>query len=334
MTRLAVAAVVLTVACGGGGGGKGAAPVTSLAADAPVTVPDRMLALLPPGAQIVVELDLARLRANPVVGATFAKAIGDGELVAIPGDVADVPASPLASADAIVLAAYGVGTSNAATITMIASAQPVPGAARIGDAFYALGPTDWVGQVEARAVLALGTTPVAADEELLRLRDHAMPAGAPGASLRLTARLPFDARIALARQTGLESAPAQLSVWADVVDDFVIIVDADAADPGEKTTKKAVARLEAMLRAALRALAASTEARALGLPSSLARAKLVARGTWIRTIVAVGPGHLARVVARANALLDARTALTPARSPAAPSPPPPAAPVTKEAPSP
>ena len=37
---------------------------------------DRLLALLPDGAQIVVELDLARLRANPVVGAVATAALG------------------------------------------------------------------------------------------------------------------------------------------------------------------------------------------------------------------------------------------------------------------
>nr|MBA3395804.1 hypothetical protein [Deltaproteobacteria bacterium] len=151
-----------------------------------------------------------------------------------------------------------------------------------------------------------------------------MPERAPGASLRITARLPFDARVALARQTGLESAPAQLSIWADVVDDFVIIIDADAADPGEKKSRRALARLETMIRAALRVLADAPEARVLGLSSSLARARMIKQGTWIRTIVAVGPAHLQRVVTRATTLLDARPAEQPAKpidKPAEPPPP-------------
>ena len=57
--------------------------------------------------------------------------------------------------------------------------------------------------------------------------------------MRITARLPFDARVALARQTGFDAAPAQLSLWADVADDVAIVVDADAADPGDHDAKAA-----------------------------------------------------------------------------------------------
>jgi hypothetical protein len=132
-----------------------------------------------------------------------------------------------------------------------------------------------------------------------------MPAKAPGAALRMTARLSFDARVALARQTGLEAAPAQLSIWGDVVDDLVIVLEADAADPGDRRGKQAVARLEAALRAALASLAGEPAVAALGLPRSLTGAKLAVRGTWIRAIIAVGPEHLKRVAARASALLPA-----------------------------
>ena len=92
-------------------------------------------------------------------------------------------------------------------------------------------------------------------------------------------------------------------MWADVADDFAIVVDADAADPGEKVTKKSAARLQQSIHAALATLADEPVARALGLPASLAGAKLVTRGTWVRTIIAIGPRHLQRVVERADALL-------------------------------
>ncbi|MBS1119137.1 MAG: hypothetical protein H6Q90_1365, partial [Deltaproteobacteria bacterium] len=158
--------------------------------------------------------------------------------------------------------------------------------------------------LEARAALGeTGGSRLTAPADLLALRDRAMPADAPGASLRLTARLPFDARVALARQTGLESAPAQLSIWVDVVDDLAIIIDADALDPGERATKKSIARLTRVIRGALAVLTNDPTTRALGLPGSLANARLVARGTWVRTIIAVGPKHLQRVVERATALL-------------------------------
>lgn len=294
-------AALALVACSGGGKPVPAGPTH----EAPVTVADKLLAILPQGAQVVVELDLARLRGNPVVGDVITRAFADRKADLVAG----VPASPLAVADHVVLAAYGVGTAQAATLTLLAASGDVPGATRVGDGVFAVGPADWVEQVEQR--IALATTgdakfALSAPAELLALRDHAMPPQATGAALRITARLPFDARIALARQTGLDSAPAQLSVWADVADDFAVIVDADAADPGNaKETKDAPRRLLATLRGALAAVAVEPTVRALGLPPSLADAKFVTRGTWIRTIIAVGPAHLKRVIDRADALLRA-----------------------------
>ncbi|MBA3820791.1 MAG: hypothetical protein H0X17_18015, partial [Deltaproteobacteria bacterium] len=169
--------------CGGGGGKGKATTIATPDVKAPTTAGDRLLALLPHGAQLVIEIDLARLRANPVVGPTIAKLVTGGTITMFPGDV---PASPLAVADAVVLAAYGVGTSNAATVTMIASSHVVPDAVRVTEGVYAIGPTEWVGQLEQRAVLTLGDTVIAPPAELLELRDRSMPAAAPGASLRIT----------------------------------------------------------------------------------------------------------------------------------------------------
>lgn len=297
--RLALALVVL-VACGG------AHKPTTTRAERPqiATAADRILPILPDGAQVVIEVDLARLRANPVVGPLVVKALtGDG-LPPLPGELPD---APLAQTDTIVLASYGVGTPQAVTLVVLATKAEVPGATRLGDDLVALGPTDWVAQLEARAAIGgLGTDqpPLLAPEELLALRDHAMPAKAPGASLRITARLPFDARVALARQTGLPAAPARVSVWADVVDDFAIIVDADASDPGDKRTGKAGQQLEASVRGLLAGLADEPALKLLGLPASLANAKLTAKGPWVRTIIAIGPDRLKRVVERATAYLD------------------------------
>ncbi len=97
---------------------------------APTTPGDKLLAMLPPGAQVVIEIDLARLRANPAIGAvvTQALAVRANEDVPDPKDTKDpkslglgMPASPLAGADQIVLAAYGVGTAQAATLTVLAA---------------------------------------------------------------------------------------------------------------------------------------------------------------------------------------------------------------------
>jgi hypothetical protein len=285
------------------------------------TVADKILPLLPEGAQVVIEVDLARLRANAIVGPLVTKALSTEGLPALPGYV---PMSPLASADAIVLASYGVGTPDAATLTVVATKEPIPGGTRLAEDLVALGPTEWTAQLEARAAIgglglgarsneevaeAYATAGIAASPELLRLRDHAMPAKAPGASLRVTARLPFDARVSLARQTGLPSAPAQLSVWADVVDDFAIIVDADASDPGDpKSQGRAAKQLEASVRGLLSAVAAEPAVKLLGIPPSLQNAKTVAQGSWVRTIIAIGPERLQRVVQRAAAYFDAKPA--------------------------
>jgi hypothetical protein len=309
-----IALAAFALACGGArrAGGPAGPSVAPDPASDPTTSPaiGRILAMLPPGAQVVVELDLARLRANPVVGDVVTRALAE-RTADLP---AGVPASPLAAADQVVLAAYGVGTAQAATLTVVAAPHDVAGATRLTDGFYAIGPPDWVEQVQQR--VALATTgeakfAIRAPAELLELRNHAMPAKASGAALRITARLPFDARIALARQTGLDAAPAQVSAWADVADDAGLIVDCDAADPGNRPAghgSDAPHRLEAALRGALAEVAEQPGVRALGLPSSLAGARFVARGSWVRTIIAIGPAHLHRVVERAAQLLGAPAA--------------------------
>ncbi|MEO8705808.1 MAG: hypothetical protein ABI867_37605 [Kofleriaceae bacterium] len=317
--KLAAIVVVaaMVVACGGGRrkpGVKATPEVPRMK-----TAADRVLALLPDGAQVVVEIDLARLRANPIVGELVTKAIAPGGFdkagerrtrSSAEGDAEWIDRLPggMEIADTVVLAAYGLGTSQAATVTVIVAKTAPAEATRISDGIYALGPTEWIAQIEARAAIAANDpTKIQAPKELLALRDQAMPEAAPGAALRITARLPFDARVALARLTGIESAPAQLSLWADVADDIAIVVDAEASDPGDKdskaATKKTAAKLTAVIRGALAELAKDPAVRAVGLPGSLANAKLVARGTWIRTIIAIGPKHLQRVVERATALL-------------------------------
>jgi hypothetical protein len=312
MKRLRVAlpmlAIVLAVlvACGGRGRrGTGAGTATTVR---PATVADRMIALLPDGVQVLVELDFARLRANETVGPVATKALaGLGEDAKLPGLPMSVQGSPLANADAIVLAAYGVGTASAATVTLLATRHDVPNATPLADGIVALGPPEWIAQLEARAAIA-ARSPLAPSLSLMTLRDHAMPAKAPGAVLRVTARLPFDARIALAQQLGLPTAPAQLSVWGDVVDDIAIIVDADAADPGDKKPKDAAQRLATAMNALLASLGDEPAFRALGLTGALRDVRMITERTWVRTIITVGPRQVARAVQRASALLGERPA--------------------------
>jgi hypothetical protein len=310
MKRLLVALVA--TACG-----HGAKPSAPVVPDKPQTLAERTLAMLPEGAQLVIELDLARLRANQVVGDVATRVFADVSIddAKLPGLAAPKTAtgSPLAHADLVVLASYGVGTPQATTLTLLATKDNVEGATRLSPELVVLGSEEWVRQVEARAGIAArcpvdaaaagSCSPLHASEDLLRLRDHAMPDQAPGAALRVTALLSFDARVAMARQVGVELAPARLSVWADVVDDFAMVIDADAADPGDKPKKDSVARMRTGIKALLDEAAAEPALRLLGVSSSLVEAKYVEDKTWVRAIVAIGPRHLARVIERAKTLL-------------------------------
>jgi len=294
---------LLVIAVALGCGGHAPRPVTSTRAPTPG---ENVLAILPDGAQVIVELDLARLRANATVGETAKAVLGSvGADSHLPGLPMSVMGSPLASADQVVLAAYGVGTAQAATVTILTTKTDVPGAVRISPELVALGPEEWVSQLQTRAALA-AEHPLSVPDAVLKLRDHAMPQGATGAIVRITARLPFDARVALARMTNVDAAPAELSLWCDVADDLAIVVDTDAVDPGDhdaKAAKDSARRLAHTIRGVLAALADSPAIRALGVPTSLADARLVTEGTWVRTIVDVGPRHLARVAERARAML-------------------------------
>ncbi|MFN0252789.1 MAG: hypothetical protein ACKV2T_38295 [Kofleriaceae bacterium] len=328
--------IVLATACGGS---KAKPTITEPERTELVSTADRILPLLPEGAQVIVEVDLARLRANPAVGALVTQIVtGDAPLAPLPDDV---PRISLAHADTMVMASYGVGTSSAATVIVVATTPstttsessessgassgtssgessgappPIPGAIPLADGLVVLGPAEWTAQVEARAAIAgitgANTTPtIGVTKDLRALRDHAMPAKAPGASLRITARLPFDARVALGRATGLETPPAQMSIWGDVVDDMVFIIDLDASDPGDRTkppakdASSATKRMEASLRGVLAGLANETAIRLVGLAPSLEGAEIVTRGSWVRAIIAVGPKRLGRVVERAKAFL-------------------------------
>jgi hypothetical protein len=292
--------VVLVVAACGGRARQTAEPTAPARA---LTLAERMIAMLPEGAQLLVELDLARLRANPTVGEVATRALAElGADAKLPGLPVTVQGSPLANADFVVLAAYGVGTPSAATVTVLATKDEVAGAARLADDLVALGPADWLAQVEARAGIAKHS-PLAPSLALMSLRDHAMPAKAPGAVVRVTAQLPLDARISLAQQLGLSTAPARLAIWGDVVDDLAIIVDADATDPGDPKGKDAAKRLQAALARLLEAATREPALQVLGLTRAVRDARIIRERAWLRIIITVGPRQLGRAVERARAML-------------------------------
>lgn len=305
MKLVAVVLVVAAIACGPRGGRRG--PGGGRPMRSPTTTAERMIALLPDGAQLLVEIDLARLKANPTVGAVATAAFGQlGEDTKLPGLPMSVQGSPLASAEVVVLAAYALGTAQAASVVLLGTKEEVTGAVRLAPDIVALGPEEWTSQLEARAAIA-EHAPIASSLSLMPLRDHAMPAKAPGAVFRLTAQLSFDARVALARQLGLETTPAQLSIWGDVADDLAIIVDADASDPGDKQAKDATARMSRAIATVLELAANEPALRALGLSSALREPRMITERTWVRTIITVGPRQLSRAVERARAALGTET---------------------------
>src|SRR5260221_5514369 len=178
---IAVIGYAAGAACGSGGTtAKPIAPTPP----APMSTIDRMVALLPDGAQIIVEIDLTRLRANAVVGGV----VGD----ALVKSHASLPAlsglATLEHASAVVFAAYGVGTAQAITVALLAAHEDVASAMRLTPDIIALGPMDWVAQLATRA--AIGGDKLTVPTDLRELRARAEPKGANRAVIRATAPLP------------------------------------------------------------------------------------------------------------------------------------------------
>lgn len=214
IARLAAAAAVLA-ACSGSGGTRyrerDPEQPKLPQADTPraETAGAPVLQLAPAGADVVLELDLARLRANDTVGPLYG---GLAARVAARYDA-------LAGADAVVVCAYRVGTASAESLTFVVGdgvADPEDRGARIDERIVVLGPAGLVKRVG-------GAEAIAGDKEFMRLRDAAMPARATGAAARLTARLSFDARVGVARELDVDAVPAGVSVWGDVIDDLAIV---------------------------------------------------------------------------------------------------------------
>lgn len=284
----------------GGCGADGSCP------SAPLTASERMVALLPDGAQVIVEIDLARLRANAVVGELVQRASQHlGGL--IPGLAAVESESLLATSKGLVIAAYGVGTVHAATVALVATEEEPKGpkgSVRVAPDLVAFGPEAWTGQLATRAAL-VAEQPPSIPGPLRDLRARSVPHGATGAVLRISVQLSFDARIAFARMIGME-APAQLSLWSDIADDAALVLEADATDPGTENPSSSGRRFAETLRQALAVAGRVPIVRALGLAPSLERARIVQRGRWAGAVIVMGPRHLARVVERARAMLPPR----------------------------
>jgi hypothetical protein len=93
------------------------------------------------------------------------------------------------------------------------------------------------------------------DDGLAVLAEEAMPQGAPGASLRVAARLSPSARAAIADVLDVRVVPPSLSAWGDVVDDLAIVAllhaeDIDAADNLAEEARALERKLDSLVIAA------------------------------------------------------------------------------------
>lgn len=260
-----------------------------------VSAGDPLLAYAPSGADVLIEIDLARLYANPTVGAAAKHALAapasDGA-ASLPGFLLPSGASPLASASTIVMAAYAVGTADATTVTLIATRGVVVGGVTIADGVVALAPPAMIARVQE---VAAGRAPaVTADRAMMSVRARAVPDGAPGATLRASARLSLDARVALAPVLGPDLAPAALSVWADVVDDAALVALIDGHDAAGGGGARLLVALERMRVA----LAGSTTLLELGLAPTVRDATFVRAGDLVRVVATIGPKRLSAVAAK------------------------------------
>jgi hypothetical protein len=276
---LLVAAVALG-ACNGKGSDEPVIPVPERAA----TAGDPLLALAPVGADALLEVDLARLRDNPVVG-PLARAL-------LPGGDPDAAPGLLAAADAVVIASYGLGDAPRSLILARgADLGRIEGAVALGDEAIALGDAELSAQA---GKLAVGKgDAVAGDRPLMALRAGAMPPAASSASVRFTARLGFEARVTLARRLDLDAVPVTISGWADVVDDLAIV--ARLGSSGRKDTS-------GLEREASRMVARLAEGAPLYGPllsRELAGTVVTRERAAVKLTLVIGPRRLAALVGRA-----------------------------------
>jgi len=224
---VAVCAVALT-ACGGGARHVAVHHKVLIPARS-VTSGDRLLRYVPAGAEVLFELDIRRLRENPVVGPLLTRWLasmpaqgGAPKLGALPGG-----AELLTKTDLVVIAAYAVGTARAATLTLARGERlhlaAVPHAVAVDATTIALGPTALLDRVHALAARKGKGKSVMHDRRLLRARALAMPAKATTGAVRLSGELDFDARVGMARMFDLDNVPAVFSVWGDVIDDLAVV---------------------------------------------------------------------------------------------------------------
>ena len=269
-------ALVSQMACGAA-----TEPVVSPLPERATTAGDGQLSAAPLGADLILEVDLARLRNNAVVGTILTALSGpDQREQIVEGDL-------LTQADALLVCVYGIGDSAKQLVLVQAiEGQELSGAAAVGESRYAVGDPELVAQ--AVAVGAGQGESMLTDVELLRLRADIMPSEAAGAAVRAVARLDFDARVAVASRVGMSEVPISLALWGDLA-----IVASVAGESDVSYSRLAGALDKLRVRMAKRPLI-----RYLGLASPLASARVIRSGKSVKVVFLLSPKRLALVAER------------------------------------
>ena len=108
--------------------------------------------------------------------------------------------------------------------------------------------------------------------------------------MRATARLGFDARVALARALDIDAVPTSFSVWADVADDAALVALLAAEDaPAARRLAKAANRLRQRLL--------SYPLSRFGIGAQLLNgAEVTAEGRVAKVVWVLGPRRLSKIV--------------------------------------
>jgi len=286
MSRIALAAgLAFLVACGSDS--KKPKPIVHkvLIPARAETAGDDLLGYLPTGADVLFELDLRRLRENPVIG-ELVKSLKSG--------AGKLDPALLTKTDLVVLAAYNVGTAQAATLTLVRgetlSLADVKNSVKVTDNTFALGPAKLLAMLPT--LKAGKTKSVKIDRKLLRTRALAMPPKATTGALRVSGSLDFDARVSLARTLSLDEVPATISIWGDVIDDLAVVGLLGGTEKGEA---ESIARAVTKWRGRL---ARNDVVRKLFLGPIVRRIDIRVAGSMARVVLLIGPKRLNRVTKR------------------------------------
>ncbi len=292
-----VAAALCLLALLGCGGSSTAVPSTPLPVRAH-TAGQELLAKAPLGADLILEIDLARLRDNAALGPLLTG-------LAAPKSLGSIDL--LQGAEAALICVYDIGDDPRQLIVLQMDAQPEEFGQEqtirsLGNGYWGIGDSALLRQAEA---LTDSSGSMLMDSAARRMREQVMPSAADNAAFRLVARLDFDARVALASKVGVSEVPVSIAVWADVVDDLAIVMDLATEEEG------ADARLAGAMEALRSRLARQAYVRYLGLSDAVRKIRILRTPKGMRAVFVLPPKSLARFVQRVERQLRPDTTIAP-----------------------